>query len=127
MWTWLTCQFSESSALNVTKLVMDAGEINAGFIHIAGKNVPLLEVHIDMSRGKNGYLEGLVASLEDKNGEVHNVRADMMRRAVLSFVGADSRTQSVMEENLARYSMDSSVGYGIAEYLMRRTSGPAKQ
>ena len=119
IWIWLTCQFSEGSALNVTKLVMDAGEVDAGFIHIAGKNVPLTKAEIETSWDANREPKGLEMKLEDKKGAVHSVRADAMRKVIVPFASRDGKSLSLMHENLARYEMDSKVGYGIAEYLIR--------
>ena len=119
MWIWLTCQFSEKSALNVTKLVMDAGEVDAGFIHLDSKNVPLMKVDIDTSWDANREPKGLEMKLKDKEGNGHHVRADVMRKAVVPFASRDGTSLSLMHENLARYEMGSRVGYGIAEYLIR--------
>jgi hypothetical protein len=119
MWIWLTCQFSEKSALNVTKLVMDAGEVDAGFIHLDNKNVPLMKVDIETSWDANHEPKGLEMKLKDKEGNVHEVSAGVMRKAVVPFAGRDGKSLSLMHENLARYKMGSRIGYGIAEYLIR--------
>lgn len=119
MWIWLTCQFSEESALNVTKLVMDAGEVDAGFIHLDDKNVPLMQADIETTWDANREPKGLEMRLKDKEGNVHNVRADAMRKAVVPFTSRDGKSLSLMHENLARYQMGSEVGYGVAEYLIR--------
>ena len=119
MWMWLTCQFSKESALNVTKLVMDEGEVDAGFIHMAGKNVPLTKVEIETSWDTRREPKSLEMKLEDKKGTAYNVRAYVMRKAIVPFASRDGKNLSLMHENLARYEMDSNIGYGIAEYLIR--------
>jgi len=119
MWIWLTCQFSEKSALNATKLVMDAGEVDAGFIHIKGRNVPLIEVNIETKWDPSGNPRGLEMTIDDKEGKTHNVMAEVMRPAVLPFPGRDGKNLSLLHENLARYTMKSEVGYGVSEYLIR--------
>jgi hypothetical protein len=119
MWIWLTCQFSEKSALNVTKLVMDAGEVDAGFIHLDSKNVPLIKVGVETSWDANREPKGLEMRLKDKEGNVHEVSADVMRKVVVPFASRDGKCFSLMHENLATYEMGSEVGYGIAEYLIR--------
>lgn len=120
MWIWLTCQFSEKCALNVTKLVMDAGAVDAGFVHLNGENVALTSVDIETSWDANNEPEGLEMSLKDRNGKTHRVRADFLREAVVPFTSRDGKSLSLMHENLARYEMDSQTGYGVAEYLIRK-------
>jgi hypothetical protein len=62
MWIWLTCQFSEKSALNVTKLVMDAGAVDAGFIYSDGENLAVTKA---TSWDANDEPKGLEMSLKD--------------------------------------------------------------
>jgi hypothetical protein len=119
MWIWLTCQFSEKCALNVTKLVMDAGAVDAGFVHLDGENVALTSADIETSWDADNEPKGLEMSLKDKNGKTHKVRVDVMRKVVVPFASRDGRSLSLMHENLARYEMNSQVGYGVAEYLIR--------
>lgn len=119
MWIWLTCQFSEKSALNVTKLVMDAGAVDAGFIHSDGENQALTSADIETSWDANDEPKGLEMSLKDKQGKTHKVRADVMRKVVVPFASRDGGSLALMTENLARYEINSKVGYGIAEYLIR--------
>lgn len=121
MWIWLTCQFSRKLALNVTKLTMDAGDVDAGFIHIDGNNIPLAraDIHTEWDAGRNP--KRLEMTLEDKRGRLHSVQSDVMRQAIVPFVGANGKMVSLMHEALARYTMGSEVGYGVAEYLIRTT------
>ena len=42
-----------------------------------------------------------------------------MRKVVVPFASRDGGNLSLMHENLARYEINSKVGYGIAEYLIR--------
>lgn len=42
-----------------------------------------------------------------------------MREAVIPFAGRDGMSLFLLHEPLARYSMDPTVGYDIAEYLIR--------
>jgi len=119
MWTWLTCQFSDKLALNVTKLTMDGGEVDAGFIHIDGNNIPLAraDIHTEWQTGRNP--KALQMILHDATGRVHNVQANVMRKATIPFAGANGKTVSMMHETLARYTMGLETGYGVAEYLFR--------
>jgi hypothetical protein len=42
-----------------------------------------------------------------------------MRKVVVPFASRDGGSLSLMHENLARYEINSKVGYDIAEYLIR--------
>jgi hypothetical protein len=101
MWIWLTRQFSEKSALNVTKLVMDVGAVDADFIHSGGRNLTLTSADIEMSWDANDKPKSLEMSLKDKKGKTHKVRANVMRKIVVPFPSRDGRTLSLMHENLA--------------------------
>jgi hypothetical protein len=119
MWIWFTYQFSEKSALNVTKLVMDAGAIDAGSVHSDGENLALKSADIETSWEANDEPKSLEMSLKDKKGKTHKVRANVVRKIVVPFPSRDGKSLSLMCENLARYEMDTKVGNGIAEYLIR--------
>jgi hypothetical protein len=118
MWIWLTAQFSDRCALNVTKLTVDEGVVDAGFIHLDGKNLPVVGAGIDTIYRDNGGPERFEMVLTDDSGCEHRVFAEILREACMPFHG-DGGT-SVMYETLARYEFEGRVGYGIAEYLIRQ-------
>lgn len=119
MWIWLTAGFSDRCALNVTRLVVDRGEIDAGFVHLDGENRPLAAVAIDTAYGPDGGPGSLRMTLTDKQGRSYEVTAEVIKKVALPFEGGDGR-EAVMHETLARYTFDGMTGYGIAEYLIRR-------
>jgi hypothetical protein len=119
MWIWLTCQFSEECALNVTKLVVDQGEVDAGFVHLDGRNVPLEEVTIDTVYGEAGSPQSFEMLMRDSEGGEHQVSARVIRRAIMEFPRPEGHGISLMHETLTEYRMGDRVGYGIAEYLIR--------
>jgi hypothetical protein len=119
MWIWLTCQFNEKLALNVTKLTVSEGEVDAGFIHMDGKNIPLMKATIDTEYASDGSPVKFTMDLQDKNGEVHRVNARIIKNVKLPFTSGDGKKQSIMHETLSEYEMDGNIGYGIAEYLIR--------
>ncbi|HPC27174.1 MAG TPA: hypothetical protein PKX17_00450 [Candidatus Methanomethylicus sp.] len=120
MWVWLTCQFSEEYALNVTKLVVPEGEVDAGFIHLKGRNVPLVKAEIQTEFAEVGPPKSLRMVLTDKEGVSHKVTAVAVRQAALPFQSDDGRRLSVLYEPLARYEYNGMVGYGVAEYLVKK-------
>lgn len=121
MWIWLTCQFSEKEALNVTKLAVEQGEVDAGFAHLNGMSKPLEAVNIDTVYGIDGSPKSFRMVMKDKDGKQYEVEAEILKQAMLPFESPDKKELSIMYETLARYRMDGKVGYGIAEYLIKRS------
>ncbi|MEA2055985.1 MAG: PEP/pyruvate-binding domain-containing protein [Candidatus Thermoplasmatota archaeon] len=119
MWVWLTSQFSEKVALNVTKLIVKEGKVDAGFIHLDGKNHPLIHSVIDTKYDRKGAPKSFTLKLKDKEGKTYEVSAKVLRYVMLPFEG-EGKNLSVMYETLARYTLDKKIGYGIAEYLIRK-------
>ncbi|HVP23690.1 MAG TPA: hypothetical protein VMS77_07235 [Conexivisphaerales archaeon] len=117
MWIWLTCEFSEKLALNITKLVMDQGEVDAGFLHLDGRNLPVGRASIDTKLDEDGDPVSMEIDLEALGGESRHIHGEVVRAAVLPF--AEKQSLSMMHETLTRYEMDGELGYGIAEYLVR--------
>jgi hypothetical protein len=120
MWIWLTCQFNENHALNVTKLVVEQGEVDAGFIHVNGRNIPIMAAKIDTIFNNDGSPGSFNMELEDKNGDIYKVSAIVKKRAMMPFESPDKKTVSIMHETLAQYELNGMKGFGIAEYLMRK-------
>ncbi len=119
MWIWLTCQFSDDCALNLTKLVVEQGEVDAGFIHLDGRNIPLMKAKIDTVYGDAGSPESFEMVLEDNEGNSHSITATVRKKAIMEFPNPEGHGISLMHETLAEYRMGDKVGYGIAEYLIR--------
>ncbi|HNR44836.1 MAG TPA: hypothetical protein PKH80_06695 [Methanofastidiosum sp.] len=119
MWIWLTCQFSEESALNVTKLTVAEGEVDAGFIHIGGENLPIVKATINTEYNQDGSPNSFEMKLLDKKGGLHKIDAKIIKNVKLPFTSGDGKKQSIMHETLTEYKMDGKTGYGIAEYLIR--------
>jgi hypothetical protein len=119
MWIWLTCQFSEDVALNVTKLVVSEGEVDAGFVHIGGENLPIMKATIDTNYNQDESPNSFKMELLDKKGYLHKVNAKIIKNVKLPFTSGDGKKQSIMHETLTEYEMDGKTGYGIAEYLIR--------
>jgi hypothetical protein len=120
MWAWLNCQFNENCALNVTKLVMDNIEIDAGYFFDGAANRPLVKAIIDTSWGKDGSPDSLRMLLTDKLGKEYAIEAEVLKKAALPFQGPDGKALSILHETLGRYRMGDLKGYGIVEYLIRK-------
>ncbi len=121
MWIWLTCQFSEKEALNVTKLAVEQGEVDAGFVHLNGASMPLDAVTIDTTYGPDGGPKSFHMVIKDKDGMSYHVDAEILRQVMMPFESPDKKGSSIMYETLARYHMNGKTGYGIAEYLIKKS------
>lgn len=120
MWIWLTAQFSDRVALNVTKLFTEQGEVSAGYFHLNGRNLPLVKADVRTVLDPDGTPRSLAMSLVDKEGCKHKVTAEVMRLVAMPFPSRDGSSVSVMHETLAEYDFNGQKGYGIAEYLVRK-------
>ncbi len=118
-WTWLTCQFSESHAFNLTKLVMDEGVVDAGFVFQDGKNAPITkaDLNVNMDFGKNPMSFDM--TLQTGDGGSHRVFGSVLKRTMLQFKSPDGSAVSSMNETLSRYNTAGKNGYGIAEFLSK--------
>jgi hypothetical protein len=118
-WTRLTCQFSESHALNLTRLVMDEGPLDAGFVFLDGRNIPVrvaeLNVNVDFDRNPKSF----DMTLHDGDGNSHKVFGSVIKRVGVHFKSSDGGSMTTMNETLARYTVAGKNGYGIAEFLSK--------
>jgi len=121
MWIWLSCQFSDRLAFNITKLMVGTDVVDAGFIHMDGDNKPLVRTDVITEYAKEGGPKTLKLWLVEKDGKVHEVQADIIRTTKLPFGGALDKSVSVLHEALARFRLRDEIGYGVAEYLIRET------
>jgi pyruvate,water dikinase len=119
MWVWLTAQFGEDCAFNLTKLLVNEGEVDAGFIHIDGENKAIVRAEIQTDFEPDGAPRFLKLVLHDKGGEEHLISGSVIMGTRLPFAGPDGRSLAVMHETLSRYEYRGMTGYGIAEYLTR--------
>lgn len=119
MWIWLSCQFSERMAFNITKLFVGHEVVDAGFIHVDGENRPITKVAVATVYDDGGGPKSIAIVLQEKDGRTHEVTAEALREKKLPFGTEAERHLSIMHEALARYRMGDMLGYGIAEYLVR--------
>jgi len=122
-WVWLTCQFNDGYGFNITKLYMDKGDVDAGFLYIDGENLPIVKVDFATEYNPaDGSPSELYMAFYDKDGVVYGCKGVMQKKIVMEFKGEDNRG-SIMFENLARFKIDDDtdeIGYGMAEFLFRK-------
>lgn len=116
-WAWLTCQFSESHALNLTRLVTDEGVIDAGFVFLDGKNIAVLGADLNINKDFAKNPMSFDMTLRDGEGGSHKVFGSVLKRMILQNKSPDGNTTSYMNETLTRYNTSGKNGYGVAEFL----------
>jgi hypothetical protein len=119
MWIWLSGQFSERHAFNITKLIIGKDVVDAGYVHIDGVNKPIVKIDLNTEYRKGGGPKSLKAWLMEKSGDVHEIDGLVMRTAMLPFSGTIDKNVSTLYETLAKFTSGDEVGFGVAEYLMR--------
>lgn len=120
MWIWLNCQFNERCALNVTKLIIDGTEIDAGYFFDGAVNRPLVRASIATDYAQDGSPDSLRMQLTDKDGRGYDIGAEVLKKAVLPFRSPDGSSLSLLHETLGKYRMGDMTGYGIVEYLIKK-------
>ncbi|MBN1677246.1 MAG: phosphoenolpyruvate protein kinase [Candidatus Thermoplasmatota archaeon] len=120
MWIWLTAQFSEDVAMNLTKLFVENGVVDAGYLHMDGQNVPIVKAEVETEYSPDGSPKALSMVLHDKRGGTHEMTAKVIRTVRLPFAGHEGYGFAVMYETLAQYEFDGLTGCGVAEYLVRQ-------
>jgi len=120
LWLWVTCQFNEKFAFNLTKLEMDKGDVDAGFLYLDGEMIPIVKVDVAKEFQADGSPAELYMAFYDKDGNVYGVKGVTKRKAMMHFEGEDKKHPSIMWETLTRFKMDEEVGFGVAEYLIRQ-------
>ncbi|HSV42059.1 MAG TPA: hypothetical protein VLH13_01445, partial [Methanomassiliicoccales archaeon] len=128
-WLWVTCQVNETYAFNITKLEMDKGDVDAGFLFKDGQTLPIVKVDIAREFNADGSPQELFMAFyvpdPDEEGKlvVYGVKGVTKRKAMLKFDGEDKRHQAIMFETLTKFKVyegdEAEVGMGIAEYLYR--------
>lgn len=119
IWIWLSCQFSEDFAFNLTKLIVDQRVVDAGFIYNEGKNEPIVRAEVMTEYAQSGGPDRLKAWLTNDKGKVYEVQGDVLRTAKLPYAAGLERNVPIMYETLAKFTQGDAVGYGVAEYLIR--------
>lgn len=116
LWTWLTCQFGEELAFNLSRVAIASVDIYNGFVTRDGTNYPLRRVVLDTGFEEDGVTQSSLAfRLEDTGGKVIEVAGDVLSVIPLHLESGDHRT--LVNEALTEYRWDGRTGYGIAEYL----------
>jgi len=119
-WIWLTGQFREKTAFNLTKLTTEHGDIDAGFLHINNTTHPIKSADIHTNYTEAGGPKDFTLTLTTTDDKTHHIQALMLDHIEVPFTNPKTQEHSMMYENLARYTYNNQTGYGIAEYLIKQ-------
>lgn len=116
-WMWINCHLDRRTSLNLTRLVVDQGEVVAGFVHRDGGSHPIRRARVETRYSPKGGPQSFDLDITEEGGRRHIIGASVVREAVLPFEKDGAR--SLLYETLAEYEWKGGTGYGIAEYLIR--------
>jgi len=119
-WIWLTGQFNEKTAFNLTKLTTEQGDIDAGFLHLDNTTHPIKTAEIHTNFTEANEPKDFKLTLTTTDEKTHHIQALMLDHIKVPFTNPATQEHSIMYENLARYSYNEHTGYGIAEYLIKQ-------
>jgi hypothetical protein len=112
MWMWINSEFSHEEALNITKLSVDEGDIDAGYFYTDSVNEPLVKSDINLEFD-NGIPSMFTMTLFDKKGTEYSVAGEVIR---FGMIPVDEKM--ILIETLSKYTWEGKEGYGIAEFLV---------
>jgi hypothetical protein len=116
LWTWLTCQFGDELAFNLSRVAIASVDVFNGFITRGGRNYPFRRAALETEFEEDGLTQrSLRFRVEDTGGKIVEVAADV-RTVIPLRLESDGHT-TLVNEALAEYRLGDRVGYGIAEYL----------
>lgn len=116
LWTWLTCQFGEELAFNLSRVAIASVDIYNGFVTRDGANYPLRRAQLETGFEDDGVTQrGLALRLEDTGGMALEVTGDAL--CVIPLLMESGGRRTLVNEALTEYHWGDRVGYGIAEYL----------
>ncbi|MEW6554292.1 MAG: hypothetical protein AB1384_08415 [Actinomycetota bacterium] len=116
LWTWLTCQFGEELAFNLSRVAIASVDIFNGFVARGGANYPVRRAALETRFEEDGVTQhGLAIHLEDTGGQVIEVTGDVL--CVIPILLPSGEHTTLVNEALTEYRWGDRVGYGIAEYL----------
>jgi len=115
-WTWLTCQFGDELAFNLSRVAIESVDIFNGFLCHGGQNFPVRRAELTTVFEDDGLTQkSLRFTFEDTSGMTIEVEGN-----VLNVIPLDLRSRghaTMVNEGLAEYTWEGRKAYGIAEYL----------
>jgi len=116
LWTWLTSQFGDDLAFNLSRVAIASVDVFNGFIMRNGVNYPVRRVELETEFEKDERTQkSLRFKVVDTSGETLEVSGRVLTVAPLILESIGHKT--LVNEALAEYRCGDRTGLGIAEYL----------
>ena len=114
---WLTMNFGPDLGVMVSRIQVEGAEPREGGVIVRdGEFLPIAKVDIQAEYEENGlYHRSLVARVETKSGETHEIRGD-----VKGFIPLRNRREGMtthIGEGMTEWTFDGRTGYGLSEFL----------
>ena len=118
-WTWITVQFGEGMAVNVSCFKAGKLDIMSGYIFRNGRNHALREIRLDTEFEEDGLTQKFLRfSIEDTGGFRMDVEGRVVNPIPIVVVD-DETTRTLAFEAMTEYKWQGRTVYGISEYVHR--------
>jgi hypothetical protein len=116
MWRWFSVNVGDDVHLGGIRIGTDAGDLHRGWVWKDGEATSIAEWRVRTELADDGTTHRTSdVTAVDKRGRRHELRGTMLRVAP-HLTRGDERT-TLVNEGLARWEHEGSVGFGICEYL----------
>jgi len=116
LWTWLTCQFGDELAFNLSRVAIASVDVFNGFITRDGNNYPIRRAALETEFEDDGITQKrLRFKMEDTGGGAVEVTGEALIVIPLHLESEGHRT--LVNEALTEYRLEGRTGLGISEYL----------
>lgn len=116
MWRWFSVNIGDDTHFGGIRIGTDAGDLHRGWVWIDGEHTSIAEWRVRTDVDDDGVTHKVShVTAVDKRGREHDLRADVLR--VDPGSSGIRPNATIVNEGLARWTLDGRVGYGISEYL----------
>lgn len=116
MWRWFSVNIGDDTHFGGIRIGTDAGDLHRGWVWTDGEATSIRAWDVATELEADGTTHRRTAvTAHDKAGRSHRLEGEMLKVAPHLTPG-EGRT-TLLNEGLARWSLDGAVGYGISEYL----------
>lgn len=116
MWRWFSVNIGDDTHFGGIRIGTDAGDLHRGWVWIDGEHTSIAEWRVRTAVDDDGVTHKVShVTAVDKRGREHDLRADVLR--VDPGTSGIRPNATIVNEGLARWTLDGRTGYGISEYL----------
>lgn len=116
MWRWFSINIGDDTHFGGIRIGTDAGDLHRGWVWTEGAHSSIREWKLTTELAGDGVTHTAThVHATDKQGRVHELDAEILRVSP-GRAGVKPNT-TIVNEGLARWHYNGTVGYGISEYL----------